>query len=149
MDEGKDALVFFGSRSHTFSLRCKPKVHATLQTQKCSPENFSVDNYNSGTYYHFYRFLLNFCLSACLSVRFYLHKIQMRKQIEEHCVVKFLNKLVVHLFTHPDMDQSINKFLYLTTYMMGCTMQKQKIYANFKPEEFKNCNRSQRPPEAS
>lgn len=64
-------------------------------------------------------------------------------------MVKFLNKLVVHLFTHPDMDQSINKFLYLTTYMMGCTMQKQKIYANFKPEEFKNCNRSQRPPEAS
>ena len=51
MDEGKDALVFFGSsRSHTFSLRCKPKVHATLQTQKCSPENFSIDNYNSGTY---------------------------------------------------------------------------------------------------
>ena len=95
MDEGKDALVFFGSRSHTFSLRCKPKVHATLQTQKCSPENFSVDNYNSGTYYQFYLFL-----SVCSIL-------SAQNSNEEHCVV--------HLFTHPDMDQSINKFLYLNT----------------------------------
>ena len=48
-DEASPALVFFGNRSHTFSLRCKPKVHAELQTQKCSPEKFLIDNYNSGT----------------------------------------------------------------------------------------------------
>ena len=47
--EGND-FVFFGDegRSHIFSLRCKPWIFATIQTQKCEDQVFQIDNYNSG-----------------------------------------------------------------------------------------------------